>query len=218
MQTMRKVFCIVDTSALRHWKKLELSRKSLDRWLKKEFNVRVSESVKNEVNDQQDHWIDGAKRIMKLVQDSQHYLSDPEVFEKALLSHFLNNDNLNIKEGAGERRNFCVTIDLVRCYKCRHAIFLTDDYKAVNNFLESAFFTFRVSCIWSSYDFILYLFFRHNNIISLKDAQNAIRSLTANMIPRGGSKSKWLNKEKKYLDGLQIIAYAMEKLPKEDAI
>ena len=218
MQTMRKLFCIVDTSSLRHWKNLELSRKSLDRWLKKEFNVRVSESVKNEVNDQKDHWKNEAKRIMKLVQDSQHSLSDPEVFEKALLSCFVNNNKLNTKKGAGERRNFCVTVDLVRKDECSHVIFLTDDFAAIKEFIKKAFGTFCVSCIWSSYDFILYLFFRYNNIISFQDAQNAIINLTANMKPKKVESKKWVKQRQEYLNRLQIIADVMEKLPKEDAI
>ena len=71
--------------------------------------------------------------------------------------------------------------------KHRQVIFLTDDVRAVRDYVAPVFETFPLGHIWSSHDFVLYLFLRHRRRISPKEAKAALRDVNAKAAGSGFS-------------------------------
>lgn len=212
-QLKSQLACVVDTSVLRHWKGIQLNDLPLDGWLNREFNVHTSEMILVEITNQERRWGSGAKHAKKEARQWTWKLRYPEQLELALLSQFVDKSDINTDKNAGERRNFCATVDLVRKDECRHVIFLTDDEKSVKYFLGNAFDTFRVACIWNSLDFVLYLYVRHKRSMSLPRVKNVVRDLISNFTKdaANGSKLQW--KLTDYYMRLEKLASALEKIP-----
>lgn len=212
-QLKSKLACVVDTSVLRHWKGIRLNDLSLDGWLEREFTVHTSEAIIDEITNQERVWGSEAKRARKKARQWLWNLTYPAQLELALLSHFVDKTEINIDKNAGERRNFCATVDLVRKDECRHVIFLIDDERAVEGFLRNAFNTFRVACIWNSLDFVLYLYIRHKRSMSLPLAKNVVRDVISNFTKDAANISKLQWKLTDYHMRLETISFALDKIP-----
>ena len=204
--------CVVDTCALRHWKNIELKDIPLEKWIEREFNVHTSETIVDEIANQEHFWGPGAKQAKKKVKQWARKLTNPEHIENALLSDFVTEGLINTVEGAGERRNFCVAVDLVRKNKYGYVIFLTDDERAIDGFLKQAFSAFGVACIWNSLDLILYLYVRHHRSIPLSIAKDVVRDLISNFTKDAASSRKLQIKLTDYHVRLDRVSSALGKL------
>ena len=180
---MASIACVVDTSILRHWQSLELEGRPLEDWLWREFDVKASEVVLREVEMQRPYWKSSShfRKIERLVRESLFPVAQVDEVEKALLSDFVDKNLINSPKSKGERHNVCVSVIAVEQCKFAHTIFLTDDLQAITGFIASAFNTYKAGCIWTSYDFILFLYLKHRRELPLLAAQNILRDLTANI-------------------------------------
>ncbi|GAI47028.1 unnamed protein product, partial [marine sediment metagenome] len=104
---------------------------------------------------------------------------------------------------SGELQNFYVAVDMIRHGLHGHVIYLTDDESA-QAFALDWLKPVRIGCVWSSYDFILYLFVRYRSRISADEAKTAMRTVNANA-SSGSDADKWLRKLSDYENRLNII-------------
>ena len=85
----------------------------------------------------------------------------------------------------GELHNCCVALEGVLSNKHRQVIFLTDELHSTNpckkGFIYCIFDTYPIGKIWSSLDFILYLFLRHRKDFPLHEARDVLRDVNLRM-------------------------------------
>lgn len=171
------LLCIPDTNSLINMSDIEVANKDLRLWLWVEFDVKLSSTICTEIQNHRD-LAKGSiqKRCNKSVWDFTIQL---DKLEKAFLQPFYH--DLNSRKDRGERHNCCVALDAVSSGAYRQVIFLTDELKTTdpdrNGFLFRVFDSFPIGRIWSSLDFVLYLFLRHRNRFPFRIAQDVLRTI-----------------------------------------
>ena len=89
--------------------------------------------------------------------------------------------DLDSSEDRGERHNCCVALDAVIGDQ-RQVVFLTDDSYAIRDYVAPVFDVFPLWYIWSSCDFILYLFLRHRRHITQDTIRVALKDIAAKAV------------------------------------
>lgn len=203
-----KPVCIVDTCSLIKLSDVQLARRSLHRWLWDEFEVRYSEAVLEEIrNHRRDMGRDHRRKWEKYVWP----YSAMTTCERTLFSSptrrvetgrcprcnqiiWRNRSfqpDLDNPQDRGERHNCCVSLNIVRDGNFRRqVIYLTDDQRAIRDYVSSVFETFPLGTIWSSLDFVLYLFVRHQPRIVFDEVLTALRDVNAKGVGSNGQPSK----------------------------
>lgn len=216
-----KPLCIVDTCSLIYLSEIELARRSLHRWLWDEFNVGYSQAVWEEIRWHaakmgQDARIikrDGEEYVVRLptITSCENALFGPPFYRsiqmgqcrqcrQPVFERRVFHPNLASEQNRGERHNCCVALDTVMTGKHRQVIFLTDDYRAVRNYVAPVFETFPLGHVWSSHDFVLYLFVRHRRRIPRDEAKVVLRDVNAKAAGSGFSghsssaQQKWIQR------------------------
>ena len=200
--------CIVDTCSLIYMSEIELAGKSLHQWLWAEFNVKYSKAVWEEINqnaakmgrDAKAIKKDGEKYVGRLstITSCENALFGPPFYRsvrtglcdkcrRPIFEPRSFSPNLASEQDRGERHNCCIALSAVMAGKHRQVIFLTDDVRAVRDYVAPVFETFPLGHIWSSHDFVLYLFLRHRRRISPKEAKAALRDVNAKAAGSGFS-------------------------------
>ena len=99
--------------------------------------------------------------------------------EQAFLQQF--NLKLNGRKNQGECHNCCVALDAILSGTHRQVIFLTNELKTTDSKRDGSLFrvfdNFQIGEIWSSLDFVLYLFTRHQNRFHFQTAQDALKDI-----------------------------------------
>lgn len=191
----RKSLCIVDTSSLINSYQIELGRKSLDKWLWDEFDIKYSKTVLEEFQTGssnrspkrkwEDHiWslpsIPTHERILfQSLQREIEYLCGRCSCTRIVCRNEPFTVDLNDVRDKGERHNCCIALEAIRTKQYPQIIFLTDDFKAVRDYAKNFFDTFPLGTTWSLLDFIIYLFMRYYNRITIDDVENALRDANA---------------------------------------
>ena len=171
------LLCIPDTNSLINMSDIEIAKKDLRLWLWVEFDVKLSPTICTEIQNHRDLVKGGIrKRCNKSV---WNFTIQLDRLEKTFLQPFYH--DLNSRKDRGERHNCCVALDAVSSGAYRQVIFLTDELKTTdperNGFLFRVFDSFPIGQIWSSLDFVLYLFLRHRNRFPFKIAQDVLRTI-----------------------------------------
>jgi hypothetical protein len=193
-----KTLCVVDTCSLICLKETELSSRSLHSWLWDEFEVAYSSAVLDEINRHKNKLGGDASRRRW----DRYIWRHPTVptYERALFTQSFSRKlqagicrtcrqpiwrdqsftpDLTNPEDRGERHNCCVALDAVITGTYPQVIFLTDDFRAVRDYVAQVFSTFPLGQIWASLDFVVYLFVRHRHRIPLDDVIAALRNVNA---------------------------------------
>lgn len=79
----------------------------------------------------------------------------------------------------GERHNCCVALNAVLEGTHQQVIFLTDDHRAVRDYVTPVFQMFPLGQIWLSLDFVVYLFMRHRIRIPQAAVNAALKDVSA---------------------------------------
>lgn len=177
---MKPLLCVVDTNSLIHMRGIQVARKSLGLWLWREFTVGVSEEIIKEIQRQKKFALEN--RIQRqCVKSKWRFQNHADLLECVFLPPFY--PNTANSKNRGELHNCCVALDAILSGKHRQVIFLTDEINVTdlskNGFIARIFDTFPLGRIWSSLDFIVYLFLRHRKDFPLPEAKNALRDLNA---------------------------------------
>jgi len=197
-----KLTCFVDTCSLIYMRDIELAHKPLHRWLWQELNVCYSATIWGEI---QNHLHDMGSDATWLSRFGDKYvypLSTPTVtsVESIMFGHArpidvpggvchcCNRDKtrrqnitsvLTGTRDRGERHNCCTALASVIRGKQPQVIFLTDDEAGVRDYVQSGFVTPFFGVVWSSLDFLLYLFVHHWRRIPYQQIEAALRDINA---------------------------------------
>lgn len=110
----------------------------------------------------------------------------------------------------GERKNCQVSLQLVIQRLACQVIFLTDELRIVRTgFIKHAFDAYPIGQVWSSLDFVLYLYLKHKRF-DYETAEAIIQDVNS-MI--GGKDEDMLNRLSVYLKRLGVIESARRQLP-----
>lgn len=204
-----KTLCIVDTCSLIYMSDVKLANKLLHKWLWDEFEVGYSQVVFDEINRHKMTMIGNERRRNW----SNYVFSHPTIAtsERTLFGSVLTRNieagtcklcrqpivgeqnftpDLTQPEDKGERHNCCVALEAVVSRKYLRVIFITDDFRAQRDYIIPIFEKFPLGEIWSSLDFVTYLFLRYRNRIPLDEALSVLRDVNAkNPIGDNASKS-----------------------------
>lgn len=199
-----KPVCVIDTCSLINLSNVQLAHRSLHRWLWTEFEVRFSEAVLKEIrNHKKDMGRDGSRR--KWENYVWPYNTIPTC-EKMLFSSLTRRvevgkcpcchqaiwrdqrfePDLDNPQDRGERHNCCISLSIVRDGNFRRqVIYMTDDQRAIRDYVRSVFDVFPFGTIWSSLDFVLYIFVRHWPRIAFDEVLAALRDVNAKGVGGG---------------------------------
>jgi len=203
-----KPVCIVDTCSLINLSDVQLARRSLHRWLWDEFEVRFSEAVLDEIRRHQRDmgrnrrrdWgkyvykyntINTRERMLfssltRLVEAGRCHRCNQTIWQEQSFEPDLDNP-----QDKGERHNCCVSLHIVRNGNFRRqVIYLTDDQRAVRDYVRPVFDVFPLGTIWSSLDFVLYIFVRHRPRILLQTVLATLRDVNAKGVGSNNASSK----------------------------
>lgn len=221
-----KPLCVIDTCSLIYLSEIELAHRSLHRWLWDEFDVTYSEAVWDEIKRNARKMGQDASWIRRNGDEYVSSLSAITTYERALFGppfyrtqqirkcsrckqpqfkRMKFNPDLTLDRDKGERHNCCVALSTVIAGEHRQVIFMTDDRRALRDYVEPVFDTFPLGHIWSSHDFVLYLFLRHKKYISQGAAKNALRDVNAKAAHPTSSTQEWIQKLKSYRDKVARI-------------
>lgn len=227
-----KPLCIVDTCSLVFLHDIQMGNRPLHRWLWDEFNIAYSKHVWEEVEDNLSRMGRDQNDIKK--NGKEYIVALPQIptYEQALFSHghkkkvdFGNcrtckrpiirlqpySPNLDDPIDRGERHNLCVSLYEVIRTDYKQVIFLTDDYKARRKYVDTVFDDFPIGGIWTSLDFILFLFLRYRDRIPLQAAENAIGDVIARVSGSGigdhteEAKGDWADRKYLYTERARKI-------------
>lgn len=164
-----KPVCIVDTCSLINLSGVQLARRSLHRWLWDECEVRYSKAVLKEIENNRGKmgsresrrnwrrylWPYGAittcertlfSSFTRWVEAGQCRRCNQVIWQEQSLRPDLDNS-----QDRGERHNCCVSLNIVRDGNFRRqVIYLTDDQRAVRDYVRPVFDVFPLGTIWSS--------------------------------------------------------------------
>lgn len=233
-----KPLCIVDTNSLIYLSEITVGNRSLRRWLWDEFRVAYSRTVWDEIGRNLTKMGRDAKAIKR---DGERYvwpLPTIVTYERALFGQPIEREveagrcrkcgqlilkrqsfepDLNVEKDRGERHNCCVALNAVMGGRYRQVIFLTDDYRAVRDYANPMFATFPLGSVWSSYDFVLYLFVRHRQRFPRAEVENVLRDVTAYAARSGfadhtqKAQQRWVRRLRAYHQKVEKIEQALSQ-------
>jgi hypothetical protein len=185
----KKALCIIDTCALVNLNNIELARRPLQKWLWKEFEITYSEAVLEEFRTFQhqmsfrENWdthvwkfplVSAYERA--IFSSHQRLLEDKHCKQcrQTTWKTDIFKPDLGDTKDRGERYNCCIALNAILEGEYSQIIFLTDDLRAIRDYAAYFFEMFSFGIIWSLLGFIIYLFTRYQNNISLEDAKKAL--------------------------------------------
>jgi len=225
MGTKEKPLCVVDACSLILLSEIELAGRSLHRWLWDEFNVRYSQAVWEEIKrhaakmgrDAKAIKKNGEKYVKRLptITSCENALFGPPFYRRIQIRQCnkcrqpvfelrLFSPDLASERDRGERHNCCTALNAVMRGEHKQVIFLTDDIHAIRDYVAPVFETFPLGHIWSSHDFVLYLFMRHRERIPQDKAKAVLRDVNAKVAGSGFSghsvnaQQKWIRRLREY--------------------
>jgi hypothetical protein len=157
---MPKVICIPDTSAYWHLKGVTVGGKDIRGWLASEFEVRVTDAIWQELQDN--------RKDLDVATGTLNELAEHPV-NRVNLSPSVRNALSNLIDSAitnfDDEELSCVVLGLrlliQRQSEVRHVIVLSDDFYAFESEQAHRFLAVVPSfCFWNSADFVLYLAIR----------------------------------------------------------
>ena len=180
---MKPLLCVVDTNSLIHMRDIRVARRYLGLWLWREFTVKVSDKIIEEVQRRRKYHPTSSTVQRKCTKSKWEFQNEIKKLESAFLYPFY--PNLEGEKNKGELHNCCVALEAILSDKHRQVIFLTNELHTTNpckkGFIYSIFDTYPIGKIWSSLDFILYLFLRHRKDFPLPEAEKVLRDVNSRM-------------------------------------
>ena len=183
------LLCIPDTNSLIHMRDINVANKKLWLWLWEEFDVKLSETICDELRDHPNLTDSGMEsKCRKSIWGFREKKNTLKKLEEVFVQHF--NIKMRGRKNKGECHNCCVALDAVLSGTYRQVIFLTNELKTTDPNREGPLFkvfeSLPIGKIWSSLDFVLYLFARHPNLFRFQVAGDVLRDVNGRM---GGSRS-----------------------------
>jgi hypothetical protein len=182
MQQFTKAVCVIDTSSIINLDAIELAGNDILFYIRRFCDVRVCATIKTELDRHTNlvssrevsYWPSFLSKrrynVRTLVDDESvlgPFFSSPPVFDGV--------------ENAGEYGNARVALESLLLREIGHALFVTDDRRALNGFLAQLGGAFPGIRVWSSADLILYLgaILLKEKKVRIDDVRAALRDVFA---------------------------------------
>jgi len=158
MEHFKKAICVIDTSSIINLDQILLAKRDILYYIRRFFDVHVCNIIREELDRHQGlvasrevtYW----PRFLSSVRYAPIVLTD----DGSVIGPFYTTPPIVFgADGAGERGNARVALELLLNREAGHAVFVTDDEKASNQFLHSMRQAFPGLDLWTSSDVILYL-------------------------------------------------------------
>lgn len=211
------LLCIPDTNALIHMRDIDVINNRLWKWLWKEFDVKLSETICDELKDHSDLTDTGMEnKCKKSIWSFREKKSRLTKLEQVFVEQY--NIKLDGRKNRGECHNCCVALDAVLSGEYRQIIFLTNELKTTDPDRDGSLFrvfnNIPIGKIWSSLDFVLYLFTRHRNRFFREKAMDALKDINARIGGKSQGKNNVTAKRlNSYYKKLRSIDKALSQLP-----
>ncbi len=211
------LLCIPDTNSLIHMRDIDVSNKKLWLWLWEEFDVGLSETICDELHDHPDLTDTGMEnKCKKSIWSFRENKSRLTKLEQAFVNQY--NIKLDGRNNRGECHNCCVALDAILSGKYSQVIFLTNELKTTDPKRDGSLFrvfnSLPIGKIWSSLDFVLYLFTRHRNRFFFEKAEGALSDINTRI---GGKSNSRINvpaeRLKFYNNKLKKINETLSQIP-----
>lgn len=234
-----KPLCIIDTCSLIYLSEITVANRSLHHWLWDEFKVVYSAAVWDEIQHHLASMGRDKKRVKRVGEKSVWSLPTIAACEQALFVQPFEREeetgfckqcrrpffdrrpfvpNLGTEEDKGERHNCCVALDAVMAGSHRQVIFLTDDRRAIRDYVAPVFEIFPLGHIWSSHDFVLYLFVRHRQRFPRAEVEAVLRDVTAHAAGSGfadhtqAAQEQWMQRLGTYYRKVKKIELVLSQI------
>ncbi len=216
MKHFQKTVCVVDTCSIIYLDDIHLGRNNVLRYLRTDFNVFVSDSIKKEFIKHKDKMNSREATYWKSFLSKNVYTLEATKDDVKCLGPFYDSVPHSFGEkGAGERDNSKVSIELLLTKKAGHVVFITDDTNAQNSFLSSIENVFPGFKLWTSKDVIYYLggiLLKEKKVIhadvwgALRDINLKAKNWEAMPKPSKDKLIKNLEKSKRDLEKIKTIS------------
>ncbi len=201
---MKSIYVIIDASSYINLSALEYRFGTLLTVFDKEVTLRYSSTVNQEIARHWNNKMPGDLKRSAQIYSLEKYTH--EEYEQKLFDKIL-----KTSKDKGEKDNFAVALDLFFMKKKSDLVFLYDDDKALEGFLNEVKYAFPIIRTWNSFDVVLFLYFLNKKVFPLEVAERALHELHKQMIPKDDpnmDKEKMeakLKKRSKYLKYLERI-------------
>lgn len=154
-----KAVCVLDTCSIINLDDIQLARNDVLYYMRCFFDVRVCGTIREELQRHKDRVTSREASYWNSFLSSATYNPIVLTDDSTVVGPFYSNipASFDGSDDAGERGNARVALELLITRTAGHAIFVTDDEKACNAFLQTLRRSFPGVHIWNSADVILHL-------------------------------------------------------------
>ena len=174
-----KINLLVDTDSFSHLSMIEFNKKTLFKLVFDYFNIYTCDTVFSEFGDGIRKGTPENRKTYRLLTKKERDVvlksKNIDKIEEQLfnLKYFKSRS----KKGKGERFLVSTAIEQVYLNKFSQCILLTDDQRAIDNFLDKINEDFQFGKIWTTLDLVMFLYFKVK--INYDEASDVVRNLAA---------------------------------------
>ena len=158
MQHFRRAVCVLDTCSIINLDAIELGNRDILFYMRRFFDVHVCQTIREELQRHANLVSSREVSYWNSFLSTRTYSPSTLTDDKNVIGPFYSTPptTFGVKD-AGEHGNARVALELLLTRTIGHAIFVTDDQKASNAFLNSMRRSFPGINVWTSADVILYV-------------------------------------------------------------
>jgi hypothetical protein len=215
MENFTKCACVIDTCSIINLDEIQLGREDVLSYIRRFFDVRVGEPLKDEFNRHRDQVSSREASYWSRFLSSRRYVPTTLTDDEPVIGPFYTSPPVfDGVRNAGEYANARVALELLLTRQIGHILFITDDQNAENAFLDRMQGAFPGIRLWTSADVIIYLgaVLLKESKLGFDDVKSALRDVyaaTARVRPRSeitqGEKDSNIRKLAVSVDRLKLI-------------
>jgi hypothetical protein len=209
MNHFTKTVCIIDTCSIINLDSIKLDKKDVLYYVRKFFDVQVCTVIRDEFQRHRNLALSREASYWSCFLSNKSYTPFVFLDDNSIIGPFCSGpQTFDGTKNAGEYGNTRVTIELLLRRSVGHVIFVTDDEKAYNIFLEAVQRSFPGISLWTSADIILYL-----GAILLTENKTSNELIKAALRDIYASRKKWDNNSQIEKDAIiKKLAKSMNSL------
>lgn len=158
MQHFTRAVCVLDTCSIINLDDIVLANRDILYYMRRFFDVHVCQTIREELQRHADLVSSRETSYWNSFLSSRTHSPSKLTDDQNVIGPFYSTPPATFgAKDAGEHGNARVALELLLTSKIGHAVFVTDDQKASNAFLNSMRRSFPGVNVWTSADVILYV-------------------------------------------------------------